>query len=154
MMRNAKTFRIAPMFLLLFGFSALLVPVWDSVCAQQPGNEKAFTATVTDMQGIETSIKNVYFYWEEQVSETAFVPHEFRSVPVKRGAGTLNVKFESIKVIDVKPSEDKGSPTLAIHLTNGKSGEFLLSVNGKFKGQSDFGEVEYPAGGLKKIVFK
>jgi hypothetical protein len=74
-------------------------------------------------------------------------------VPVKGGAGTLNVEFESIEVIEGEPSDGKGSPTPAIHLTDGKSGEFLPAVNVKFRGQSDFGEVEYPTGGLKKIVF-
>ena len=109
---------------------------------------------VTDAQGLDSDVKNINFYWEEKVSETAFVPHELRHVPVKRGTGTVNVKFESIKQIDVKPGVDKSLPTLTITLTNGKTGEFGLAIDGKFKGESEFGEVELPATGLRKVVFK
>lgn len=116
--------------------------------------EKMFSAVVTDAQGLDSDVKNINFYWEEKVSETAFVPHELRHVPVKRGTATVNVKFESIKQIDVKPSVDKGLPTLTITLTNGKTGEFGLAIDGKFKGESEFGEVELPAAGLRKVVFK
>jgi hypothetical protein len=125
----------------------------SSVSAQAKA-EKSFTATVTDAQGIESEIKNVIFYWEEKVSETAFVPHELRHVPVKKGTATVNVKFDAIKQIEIKPGADKGLPSLTITLTNGKSGDFGLAIDGKFKGESDFGEVELPAAGLKKIVFK
>lgn len=127
-------------------------PTW----AQNPQGkaEKSFSAVVTDTQGVESEVKNLIFYWEEKVSETAFVPHELREVPVKKGAATIKVKFESIKQIDVKASPDGGLPTVSINLTNGKTGEFALAINGSFKGLSDFGDVEFPANGLKKIVFK
>lgn len=117
--------------------------------------EKTFQAVLTDAQGVETEVKNVIFYWEEKISETAFVPHELKQIPVKRGTTTVNVKFDTIKVIDVKPGSDsKALPTLLVTLTNGKTGEFTLAIDGKFKGDSDFGEVELPASGLKKIAFK
>jgi len=109
---------------------------------------------VTDTQGVETEVKNLLFYWEEKVSETAFVPHEVKQVPVKRGTATVNVRFDTIKQIDVNPGPDKAPPLLTITLTNGKTGEFALAIAGSFKGESDFGEVELPASGLKKIVFK
>lgn len=127
-------------------------PAW----AQNPQSkaEKSFSAVVTDTQGVESEVKNIMFYWEEKVSETAFVPHELREVPVKKGTATIKVKFESIKQIDVKPSPDGGPPSVSISLTNGKTGEFALAMNGSFKGSSDFGDVEFPANGLKKIVFK
>ncbi|MGE3153518.1 MAG: hypothetical protein AB7G48_07005 [Nitrospiraceae bacterium] len=141
---------------------ALLIPglILALVCSVtgaafgQAKHDKAFTATVTDAQGIESEVKNVHFYWEEKVSETAFVPHELRHVPVKRGTATVNVKFDTIKQIDIKPASDSGLPMLLITLSNGKTGEFALAIDGKFKGESDFGEVELPAGGLRKVVFK
>lgn len=37
-----------------------------------------------------------------KISETTFVSHEMRQLPVKRGAATVQVKFETIKQIDVK----------------------------------------------------
>jgi hypothetical protein len=121
----------------------------------QAKSEKTFQATLTDAQGVETEVKNVIFYWEEKISEIAFVPHELKQIPVKRGTTTVNVKFDTIKVIDVKPGADtKTLPTLLVTLTNGKTGEFALAIDGKFKGDSDFGEVELPASGLKKIAFK
>jgi hypothetical protein len=116
--------------------------------------EKTFSAVVTDAQGLESDIKNVIFYWEEKVSETAFVPHELRYVPVKKGTATVNVKFDNIKQIDVKSGSDSALPSLAITLTNGKSGEFALAIKGSIRGESDFGEVDLPAGGLKRITFK
>lgn len=132
------------------GFWVISPAVWA-----QAKSEKTFQATLTDAQGVETEVKNVIFYWEEKISETAFVPHELKQIPVKRGTTTVNVKFDTIKVIDVKPGPDaKALPTLLVTLTNGKTGEFALAIDGKFKGDSDFGEVELPASGLKKIAFK
>lgn len=124
---------------------------WTS--AQQK-TDRQFQATATDAQGVETEIKNVLFYWEEKVSETAFVPHELRHVPVKKGSATVNVKFDTIKQIEVKPAADGSLPLLSITLTNGKSGEFALAIKGSFRGESDFGEVDLPVNGLKKVTFK
>ena len=73
---------------------------------------KVLTAVSTDTQGVETKVKNVLFYWEEKVSETAYVPHELRQIPVKRGSGTVNVKFDTIRQIDVAPASDKSLPVL------------------------------------------
>lgn len=117
--------------------------------------ERTFTAVVTDMQGIETEVKRVIYYWEEKISETAFVPHELKEVPVKRGASIVKVKFETIKQIEIKTGDDpKALPSLTITLSNGKTGDFALANAGSFKGDSDFGEVELPANTLKKVVFK
>jgi hypothetical protein len=136
------------------GLLVSLCVVSPAAWAQAKG-EKTFQATLTDAQGVETEVRNVIFYWEEKISEIAFVPHELKQIPVKRGTTTVNVKFDTIKVIDVKPGADaKTLPTLMVTLTNGKTGEFALAIDGKFKGDSDFGEVELPASGLKKIAFK
>jgi len=37
---------------------------------------------------------------------------------------------------------------------NGKTGQFGLASDGKFKGESEFDEIELPAAGLGKVVFK
>jgi hypothetical protein len=126
----------------------------DEVAWAQGKAEKTFSATVTDTQGLNTEVKNIIFYWEEKISETAFVPHELKQIPVKRGTATINVKFDTIKFIDINPSQDKTLPVLNITLANGKAGEFALAIDGKFKGESDFGEVELPVNGLKKVLFK
>lgn len=42
-----------------------------------------------DAKSVETDVKNVIFYYEEKISETAFVPHELRELPVKRGTATV-----------------------------------------------------------------
>ena len=131
----------------------LSVTVPPTVLSQSKA-DRQFHATVTDGQGIETEIKDIKFYWEEKVSDTAFVPHELRYVPVKKGTATVNVKFDNIKQIEVKPSADSGLPSLAITLTNGKTGEFALAIKGSFRGESDFGEVDLPASGLKSVRFK
>jgi hypothetical protein len=122
--------------------------------AESQTKDRTFTAIVTDSQGVESEIKNVIFYWEEKVSETAFVPHELRDVPVKKGTATIKVKFDQIKQIEVRPAADASTPTVVITLAGGKTGEFLLAIKGSFKGISDFGETEFPADGLRKIVFK
>ena len=124
-----------------------------SIYAQQNG-EKSFHAVATDAKGVETDLKNVLFYWEEKVSETAFIPHELKHLPVKRGTATVNIKFDGIKHIDVKPGGDNAPPLLHITLSNGKTGEFPLAINGNFKGDSDFGSVEVPVHDLKKLEFK
>ncbi len=71
----------------------------------------------------------------------------------QKGTATIKVKFDQIKRIDIRPSESE-APVFAITLANGKTGEFKLAINGKFKGVGDFGVTEYPANGLKQIVFK
>ncbi|MFO0775515.1 MAG: hypothetical protein U0172_12700 [Nitrospiraceae bacterium] len=116
--------------------------------------DRLFHAVATDAKGVETDVKNVVFYWEEKISETSFVPHELREVPVKRGTATVKIKFDNIKQIDLKPSGAAAPPNVAITLNDGKSGDFTLAVAGSFKGQSDFGEVELPAAELKKLTFK
>lgn len=131
----------------------VLVLMGSSVWAQGK-SEKTFQALATDVKGVETDVKNILFYWEEKISETAFVPHELREVPVKRGTATVKIKFEGIKQIDLKPSGSTAPPTVIITLNDGKTGEFVLAIAGSFKGQSDFGEVELPAGELKKLAFK
>lgn len=140
---------IALVFLfVLITFLGLSCPLW----AQQKA-EKHFNAVVTDAKGVEMELKNVMYYWEEKVNETSFVPHELRYVPVKRGAATVNVKFETIKQIEMKPSQDS-SPVLHITLLNGKTGEFQLAIPGTFKGESDFGDVEIQPVNLRKLTFK
>jgi hypothetical protein len=130
--------------------------VWLSVgtALAQPKGEKTFQVVATDTKGIETEVHGVIFYWEEKISETAFVPHELKEVPVKRGTATVKIKFDAIKTIDVKPSGNGTPPAVSITLNDGKAGEFTLAIAGSFKGQSDFGEVELPAVELKRIAFK
>jgi hypothetical protein len=120
----------------------------------QHNSEKSFHAVATDAKGVETDLKNVLFYWEEKVSETAFIPHELKHLPVKKGSATINIKFDGIKHLDVKPGVEKALPVLHITLANGKTGEFPLAIDGSFKGESDFGQAEVPIVGLKKLEFK
>lgn len=139
-------------FLMMCGLTVFVLmgsPVWA-----QGKSEKTFQALATDAKGVETEVKNIIFYWEEKISETAFVPHELREVPVKRGTATVKIKFEGIKQVDLKPSGSIAPPTVTITLNDGKTGEFVLAIAGSFKGQSDFGEVELPAAELKKLTFK
>ena len=116
--------------------------------------DKVFHASATDAKGIETDLKNVIFYWEEKISETAFVPHELKEVPVKRGTATVKIKFDSIKLIDLKPSGNGSLPNVSITLADGKTGDFVLAIADSFKRQSDFGEVELAASELKRLTFK
>jgi hypothetical protein len=116
--------------------------------------KKTFNAVVTDTQGVETDVQNIHFYWEEKLSETAFVPNEIREVPVTRGTATVKVKFDTIKQIDIRQESNGGLPVLAITLANGKTGEFQLAIPGTFRGESDFGQVEFQPSGLNKIIFK
>jgi hypothetical protein len=131
-----------------------VLSVIGSAAWAQNKSEKGFHAVAVDAKGIETEVKNLTFYWEEKISETAFVPHELREVPVKRGTATVKIKFDSIKHIDLKASGNGAPPQVTITLHDGKIGEFLLAIAGSFKGQSDFGEVELPAAELKKLTFK
>jgi hypothetical protein len=140
--------------LFILGLSALLLWLPAGEARAQQNGDKSFHAVATDAKGVETDLKNVLFYWEEKVSETAFIPHELKHLPVKRGTATVNIKFDGIKNIDVKANGDKTPPVLHITLSNGKTGEFPLAINGNFKGDSDFGAVEVPVHDLKKLEFK
>jgi len=128
---------------------------WNAAPASaQQNGDKPFHALVTDAKDMQTDLKNVLFYWEEKVSETSFIPHELKHLPVKRGTATVNIKFDGVKQVEVTPGADKALPTLHITLTNGKTGDFPLAIDGSFKGDSDFGQVELPVHGLKKLEFK
>lgn len=100
---------------------------------------------MVDEKNVEMDLKNVHFYWEEKISDTAFVPHELREMPVKRGTATVNVKFESIKELEVRPGVAGGLPVMTITLQNGKRGEFPLALSGTLKGESDFGGRRFPS---------
>lgn len=134
--------------------SASLLWLGAGAALAQPKGDKAFQAVATDAKGVETEVHGIIFYWEEKISETSFVPHELKEVPVKRGTATVKIKFDVIKTIDVKPSGNGTPPAVSITLNDGKAGEFILAIAGSFKGQSDFGEVELPAVELKRIAFK
>ncbi|WP_447970612.1 hypothetical protein [Nitrospira sp. M1] len=136
---------------LLLTFIILGSPMFTTVTL---ANQSAFTAQTTDAGGVEMTLGNARLYWEDQIDETTFVPHEITHVPVKRGTATVNVKFENIKHIDVKPgSSDKDTASLTIALQNGKSGEFPLAKNVSLIGDSDFGQIKVPVKDLKTIVF-
>ena len=149
----STSYRIRHRFIALAAMGALLCMTGPPAQAQQNG-DKSFHALVTDTKDMQTDLKNVLFYWEEKVSETAFIPHELKHLPVKRGTATVNIKFDGIKHIDVKAGAEKTPLTLTITLTNGKTGEFPLAIDGSVKGESDFGQVEMPVHGLKKLEFK
>ncbi len=139
------------------GLYAGLIGAWlacEPLALAETKGDKAFTAVVTDTQGVETEMKNILFYWEEKVSETAFVPHELKQLPVKRGNATVYLKFDTLKQIEAKPAQDKGSQTLTVTLANGKTGEFTPAIAGSLKGESDFGQVEVPLQSVAKVVFK
>ena len=119
----------------------------------EPKAEKTFTAVVTDTQGIDTEIRSLIFYWEEKISETAFVPHELRHLPVKRGSSANNIPFDKITLIEAKPAGSEGG-TVLVTLANGKTGEFVLTIPGSFRGESDFGQAEVPARSVAKVAMK
>ncbi len=117
--------------------------------------KQVFTTSITDSEGVETEVQHTRLYWEEQVSDTSFVPHEVSYVPVKRGASTINVKFTNIKSIEVKgENPKKGQAILHITLKNGKTGAFPVAVDASFIGDSDFGEVKLPMKTVRMVVFK
>ncbi len=127
---------------------------WAAMPAFAQNGEKPFHAVVTDAKDMQTDLKNVVFYWEEKVSETSFIPHELKHLPVKRGTATVNIKFDGVKQVEVTAAGEKAPPTLHITLANGKTGDFPLAIDGSFKGDSDFGQVDLPVNGLKKLEFK
>ncbi len=115
--------------------------------------ESSFKAKTTDASGVEITLSKARLYWEDKIDDTTFVPHEITYVPVKRGAATMNVKFEDIKQIQIKPDHpSKGQAALNISLQNGKSGEFPLAQEVSLVGESDFGEIKVPVQELRTIV--
>ncbi|HJT19449.1 MAG TPA: hypothetical protein VJ746_03200 [Nitrospira sp.] len=126
---------------------------WPGTTSAEPKQDKIFTAIVTDNQGVETELRNVVFYWEERLSETSFVPHELRYLPVKRGSTVTNVAFDKIKQLEMKPSVGDGVG-VSVLLVNGKTGEFVLTIMGSFRGESEFGQADVPAKAASKVIMK
>lgn|SRR5574340_1547413 len=134
---------------------AILLLMWSVPLAEaEQQGRQGFHIVAMDREGVETDVRQAVFYYEEKLSETSFIPHELNGLPVKRGAATLHVKFETIKEIEFKAGEDQETPMAVIKLSNGKTGEFRLAIMGSFKGESEFGEVLISAAGLQKVVFK
>lgn len=135
-------------------FFALLLSLTILFPTYAMAQNGTFTAEIIDAEGIQMLISNARLYWEEKIDETTFVPHEITHVPVKHGAATINVKFEQIAKISVKPDHPtKGRQALTIKLFNGKSGEFPLAKEVTLIGQSDFGAVRVPMKGLRSLTF-
>jgi len=132
---------------------ALMMTIFPMIALAQAKVERAITAVVTDNQGVETELKNVVFYWEEKVSETAFVPHELHHLPVKRGSTFNNIPFDKIKHLDIKLSGTEGV-NVVVTLVNGKNGEFTVTTSGSFRGDSDFGQADVPVKAVSKVVMK
>ena len=134
--------------------SVLLLAVTILFPAYALAETNTFTASTTDAEGIEMSVSNARLYWEEKIDETTFVPHEITHVPVKHGSATINVKFQQIARIQVKPDHPaKGRQALTIKLLNGKSGEFPLAKEVTLIGHSDFGEIRLPMKSLRALTF-
>lgn len=135
-------------------FAVLLLAVTILIPTYALAQTNTFTASTTDAEGIEMSVSNARLYWEEKIDETTFVPHEITHVPVKHGAATINVKFQQIARIQIKPDHPaKGRQALTIKLLNGKSGEFPLAKEVTLIGQSDFGEIRLPMKNLRSLTF-
>ena len=103
----------------------------------EPKADKTFTAVVTGAQGVDTEIRSLIFYWEEKVSEST----------------TNNIPFDKIKQVETKPAGSEGV-TVLVTLANGKTGEFVLTIPGSFRGESDFGQADVPAKSVAKVVIK
>jgi len=123
------------------------------IAQAEPKAEKSFTAVVTDVQGIDTEIRLLIFYWEEKISETAFVPHELRYLPVKRGSTTNNISFDRIKHVETKPAGSEGV-TVVVTLVNGKTGECVMAIPGSYRGESDFGQADVQVESVAKMAIK
>ncbi len=135
-------------------FFALLLALTIVFPAYALAQNSTFTAKTIDAEGVQMSVSNARLYWEEKIDETTFVPHEITHIPVKHGAATINVKFQQIAKIQVKPDHPmKGRQALTIKLLNGKSGEFPLAKEVTLIGQSDFGEIRLPMKGLRSLSF-
>lgn len=117
-------------------------------------DHQGFHVVATDEKNIETELQRAVFYYEEKLNETSFIPHELDTLPLKRGAAIVHVKFHTIKQVEFGPGPNEESRTAIVLLTNGKSGEFQLAIVGSFKGLSEFGEVLVPLSGVRKVVFR
>lgn len=116
--------------------------------------DKGFEAVFVDASGLETSVTDVVFYWEEQLSETQLALHELTHIPAKRGTVPIQIHFEKIKQVEFKNAANRDDPILSVTLKSGKSGDFSLEIPGSFKGRTDFGEMIAGPTHLRKIVFK
>ena len=61
----------------LVGQCAGLIVAWlvcEPLAFAETKGDKAFTAVVTDVQGVETEMKNILFYWEEKLARPPLSP--------------------------------------------------------------------------------
>ncbi len=87
-------------------------------------DHQGFHVVTTDDKNIETELQRAVFYYEEKLNETSFIPHELDTLPLKRGAAIVHVKFHTIKQVEFKPGLNEEVPSAIVMLTNGKTGEF------------------------------
>jgi hypothetical protein len=116
--------------------------------------DQTFDAIFVDLDGLETKVTNLVYYWEEKLSETQLALHELKHVPARRGTVPIQIQFSKIRLIEFQSSRGKSEPILAVTLRNGKRGDFSLDIPGSFKGQTDFGEMIANPAQLQKILFQ
>ncbi len=131
-----------------------LLLTWTGSALAQSQAVKNFHATIVDKEGVETEVTSLVFFWEEKLNEQEVALYELRHLPVKRGAATINVKFESIQSVEFRANEDGGLPILSVTVKSGKTGIFTFAQEGNFRGQSDFGEMVIRPSQLNQIRFK
>lgn len=116
--------------------------------------DKTFEAVFVDAGGLETPVRGVVFYWEEELSETQLALHEVTHIPAKRGTVPIQIHFDKIKQVEFKNSAQQDDPVLSVTLKSGKRADFSLQIPGSFKGETDFGEMIAGPAHLSKILFK
>ncbi len=85
-----------------------------------------------------SEIRNLIFYWEDKVSETAFA---LTNCGLPSGVDH-NIPFDKIKQVEAKSAGSEGIMVL-VTLASGR--EFVLTIPGSFRGESDFGQADVPA---------
>ena len=79
-----------------------------------------------------------------------FVPHELKQLPVRRGADTVYLRCDD----NLKRIEKAGNRPFTVTLTNGKQARVHPRFPGRFRGESNFGQVELPLQTSAKVVFE
>jgi hypothetical protein len=78
------------------------------------------------------------FYWEEKVSETSFIPHELKHLPVKRGTATVNIKFDGVKHSRGDSRGGQGAADASHHLDQRENGRLSPGDRRQFQRRLGF----------------
>ncbi|MCZ6690266.1 MAG: hypothetical protein O7H41_11725 [Planctomycetota bacterium] len=130
--------------------TSLLHPVYTS--EEDKAAKKDIEATVTDRQGVSTTIKDPRCITQTKSMFGASEKVE-RFIVVHHGEATIKIQFETVKSLSVSKVEGD-SIHIKLEFWDEEPAEFKMNSGTLLRGDSKYGEYELVVSEIKKVSFE